>query len=76
MSTLATARSSFAEVGPCSASAAIASETSSTLTSIPAAFRRNHRRLASAAVQRNACSPRRHTVPSSITLPCSSHHGV
>ena len=42
----------------------------------PAAFWRSHRRLGSAAVQRYACSPSRATVPSSMTLPCSSHHGV
>ena len=36
----------------------------------------NQRRLGSAAVQRKVSSDSRVTVPSSITLPCSSHHGV
>ena len=44
---------SRADVGPCSASAAMPSETSSIWTSIPSAFCRNQRRLGSAAVQRN-----------------------
>jgi hypothetical protein len=76
MSVRATARSSFADVGPCSAIAATASDTSSIWTFMPSAFWRNQRRLGSAAVQRKVCSPSRETVPSSITLPCSSHHGV
>ena len=76
MSAFATARSSRAEVGPCSASAATSSDMSSIWTFMPAAFWRNQRRLASAAVQRNVCSASRDTVPSSMTLPCSSHQGV
>ena len=35
-----------------------------------------HGKLGSAAVQRYVFSSRRDTVPSSMTLPCSSHHGV
>ena len=42
---------------------------SSIATSSPRAFCRSQRRLGSAAVQRNACSSSRVTVPSSITLP-------
>ena len=42
-----------AEVGPCSASAATCSETSSMATFSPTAFWLNQRRLGSAAVQRN-----------------------
>jgi len=76
MSADVTARSSCADVGPCRATAAMASETSSISTRMPVAFCVNQRRLGSAAVQRNVCSPNRDTVPSSITLPCSSHHGV
>jgi hypothetical protein len=64
------------DVGPCSASAATLSEMSSMPTSRPDAFSENHRRLGSAAVHRYSDWPVRVTVPSSITLPYSSHHGV
>jgi hypothetical protein len=43
---------------------------------MPAAFCVNQRRLGSAAVQRYVFSSSRDTVPSSMTLPRSSHHGV
>src|SRR5215470_6047869 len=61
------------EVGPCSASAAVFSEISSICTSMFKPFCLNQRRLGSAAVQRYTFSPSREIVPSSITLPSSSH---
>ena len=67
---------SRADVGPCTDSAATSSVVSSTFTRRPAAFCRNQRRFGSAAVQRQTCSSSRVTVPSSITRPRSSHHGV
>src|SRR5439155_11188795 len=69
----ATDLSSLPEVGPCRASAATCSEISEIWTSIFKPFWRNQRRLGSAAVQRYLFSSRRVIVPSSITLPCSSH---
>jgi hypothetical protein len=69
-------RSSFADVGPCSASAATLSEMSSIATFSPDEFSVNQRRFGSAAVHRKASSASRVTVPSSMTLPSSSHHGV
>ena len=51
------AQASAPDIGPCSASAAICSDMSSTSTSRPAAFWRSHRRLGSAAVQRSAAPP-------------------
>ena len=41
-----------------------------------AAFRCSQRAFGSALVRRNVASSRRQIVPSSITLPCASHHGV
>src|SRR5207302_10071996 len=61
------------DVGPWSASAATFSEMSSIRTSIFRPFWQNQRKLGSAAVQRYLFSSRRVMVPSSITLPCSSH---
>src|SRR5688500_1659777 len=63
----ATCCMSSPDVGPCTASAATVSDTSSISTSSPAAFCTNQRRLGSAAVQRYRCSPNRVTVPSSIS---------
>ena len=62
--------------GPCMASAAVDSLTSCTSTSRPPAFIVIQRQTGCAAVQRNVVSPIRVTVPSSTTLPRSSHHGV
>ena len=56
--------------------AAVSSVTSSIVTSSPALFIRSQRSWGSAAVQRNVPSSRPWIVPSSMTLPCSSHHGV
>src|SRR5438046_7141854 len=73
MSASAASSSTFADIGPCSAKAAVCSEMSSMVTSSAKAFCRNHRRLGSAAVQRYSFSPSRVIVPSSITLPSGSH---
>ena len=62
--------------GPCSASAAVRSETSSIVTCNPTAFIDNHRRFGSALVRRKVLSASRLTVPSSMTFPRASHHGV
>ncbi|MNC86695.1 hypothetical protein D3C83_23690 [compost metagenome] len=67
MSARAQARSTDADIGPWSASAAVVSETSSMCTCIPAAFCVSQRRFGSAAVQRKRCSSSRATVPSSMT---------
>jgi len=64
------------ELGPWRANAAVDPETSSIRTFSPIALRCSQRRLGSAAVRRNVCSPRREMVPSSITFPAASHHGV
>jgi hypothetical protein len=45
-------------------------------TSSPWAFSENHRYEGSAAVQKYVVSSRLVTVPSSMTRPRSSHHGV
>ena len=49
---------------------------SRTATSIPSAQSWNQRRQGSAAVTRKVSAPRRWTVPSSMSLPASSHQGV
>ena len=64
------------ESGPCSESAPVFSDTSSIATSMPTAFMWSQRSEESALVNRNVLSPSRLTVPSSITLPAASHHGV
>ena len=71
-----TARSTRADVGPCSASAATSSEMSS-IDDLHA--RRVLAEPAQARIRGRPAKPfssSRDTVPSSITLPCSSHHGV
>src|SRR5262249_17225138 len=73
MSASAATFSTCPEVGPCSARAAVFSEISSICTSMFRPFCLNQRRLGSAAVQRYTFSPSREIVPSSITLPSSSH---
>jgi hypothetical protein len=76
MSACAQVRSTRADIGPCSASAAVDSDTSSIRTSMPAAFWESQRRVGSAAVHRKRSSASRATVPSSMTKPSSSHQGV
>ena len=75
-SAVATLRSNRPDVGPCSASAATVSEMSSISTFSPDALPVSQRRLGCAAVHRYDCSAMRVTVPSSMTLPSSSHQGV
>ena len=58
------------------ATAASSSVTSSISTSRPRAFISIHRRFGSAAVQRKRSPSRLNTVPSSRTLPSSSHQDV
>jgi hypothetical protein len=62
--------------GPCRLSAAIWSLTSVTVTSMPTAFIASQRSDGSAEVRRKVCSARREMVPSSSSLPSSSHQPV
>src|ERR1043166_3185916 len=64
------------ELGPWSDSAAVRSETSSSVTSSPDALRDSQRSVGSAAVMRNVRSSSTEIVPSSICLPSWSHQGV
>jgi hypothetical protein len=64
------------DFGPCRLSAAIWSVRSVTRTRRPTAFIASQRSAGSAEVRRKLCSPSRVTVPSSSSLPSSSHHPV
>jgi hypothetical protein len=64
------------DFGPCSESAAICSVSSEIATSMPTAFMCSQRSEGSAEVSRKLCSPRRVIVPSSSSLPSSSHQPV
>ena len=64
------------DFGPCRLSAAIWSVRSVMFTCMPTAFIASQRSDGSADVRRKACSSRRVTVPSSSSLPSSSHQPV